>query len=310
MYLDGETLNNAGSFLFKGTPNLYMGYGGQLTNTGTVDIQSDGSIYLYSGTAQFTNSGTFKKSGGVGTTYVGVTFNNTGAGTFDVQSGTVNEDSSNGLTNAGTLTVEANSTLDTYGNYVETAGTTTVKGTGTLVNSSGAVTLQGGTLAGSGTISGNVSNTGGTVSPGGTAAAGALTVTGNFTQGSGGTTSIEIGGTTAGTQFDQLLISGTSTLDGALNLSFLSSFVPTNSNTFKVMTYASHSGTYASVNGGTFGSGSSLVPQYNATNLTLVSSGAPPPTNTPVTGKVPRVFLPDLSNPCVSSIGCVTSASW
>ncbi len=44
------------------------------------------------------------------------------------------------------------------------------------------------------------------MSPG--ASPGTLTITGDYTQTSAGTLAIEIGGVTAGTQFDQLAVSG------------------------------------------------------------------------------------------------------
>ena len=79
----------------------------------------------------------------------------------------------------------------------------------------GNVTVNaGGTLMGHGTIGGSVSN-GGNVQPGGTV--GILTVTGNYTQSSAGTLTIEITpAATAGTGYSQLSVGGTASLAGGL----------------------------------------------------------------------------------------------
>ena len=76
------------------------------------------------------------------------------------------------------------------------------------------VTLNGGTLAGSGTVDGSVTNNGGTVAPGGSP--GILTITGSYTQGAGGTLRIEIDGLTVGTEYDRLAVTGAASLDGTL----------------------------------------------------------------------------------------------
>ena len=59
-----------------------------------------------------------------------------------------------------------------------------------------------------------LNNTGGTVAAG--ASPGTLTINGDYTQGPGGTLQEEIAGTTPGTQFDQLVVTGDVTLDGTL----------------------------------------------------------------------------------------------
>jgi hypothetical protein len=194
----------------------------------------------------------------------------TNNGTIDVKAGMLNLAGQNGLTNAGTATVEAGTSLDVALPFVQTGGSTLV--TGTLVPSSG-LTLNGGTLTGAGTIQGNVSNAGGTVSPG--SPIGVLTMTGTFTQGSGGKTSFEIGGTTLGTQFSELVVQGAATLAGTLNITLTNGFIPVSGNTFKVLTYSTHTGTFATVTGGSIGGGLALLPQYNSTNVDLYVGAKP-----------------------------------
>jgi autotransporter-associated beta strand protein len=85
----------------------------------------------------------------------------------------------------------------------------------------------GGTIGGSGTIAGRVTiESGGTVSPGQTL--GSLTV-GGFSLLDGGQFVMELGGLTAVSQYDQLIVTGpaaTISLDGDLRLSLLTAFTP------------------------------------------------------------------------------------
>src|SRR5262249_5935653 len=78
-------------------------------------------------------------------------------------------------------------------------------------NHSLTVSLQGGTLSGSGTIQGSVTNAA-TVSPG--SPLGVLLVNGAYTQTSTGTLNIDLAGTTPGTLFDQFFADGAATLGG------------------------------------------------------------------------------------------------
>src|SRR3954466_3725215 len=91
----------------------------------------------------------------------------------------------------------------------QTAGLTDVKANALT----GTVSLQGGTLKGTGTLGGPVNNTGGTVAPG--ASPGLLTISGSYTQGPGGTLQEEITGT-ALSAFDRLAVGGAVSLDGTL----------------------------------------------------------------------------------------------
>ena len=79
-------------------------------------------------------------------------------------------------------------------------------------------------LLGTGTIEVPIINSRGTVSPG--TSPGALHVDASYTQGAQGTISLELGGTQAGLDYDQLLITGHASLGGILRISFLDGFVP------------------------------------------------------------------------------------
>ena len=111
-------------------------------------------------------------------------------------------------------------------------GTLTVANGGTVSAPGGISVRLLGTLRGDGQIIGNVSNIG-VVAPG--LSPGELHVTGNFTQGVQGTLDIEIAGTTPGSQFDTLDITGHATLDGTLSVSLLNGFTPASGTVFEII---------------------------------------------------------------------------
>ncbi|HEX8913094.1 MAG TPA: autotransporter-associated beta strand repeat-containing protein, partial [Humisphaera sp.] len=129
-------------------------------------------------------------------------------------------------TGAGTLTLTG---ANTY------AGTTTVSAGTLVVNgslASGSTVNNGGTLGGSGTIAGAVTaNSGSTVSPGNSP--GVLS-TGTLTLAAGSTALMEINGTTAGTQYDQLNVTGTVTLGGGA-LQVALGYTPLVGDTFRLI---------------------------------------------------------------------------
>ena len=112
-------------------------------------------------------------------------------------------------TGAGTLTLNGASTYT--GTTMVSDGTLAVKGS--LAAGSALTVASGGTLAGTGTVAGTV-----TVQSGGTIAAGSspgTLKTGDLTLLAGGTASFELDGTTAGTQYDRIDVTGTVDLGGA-----------------------------------------------------------------------------------------------
>ena len=129
-----------------------------------------------------------------------------------------------------------------------------------------------GTLGGSGTIVSSLVTNSGTVKPGGTGT-GILNITGNYTQTAAGALAVDIAGTTVGTGFDRLAVSGTATLNGALNVT--SPFSPGLGNNFLVLTAATRTGTFSSATGLTPGGAFSYTLSYSATGLTLVTSALP-----------------------------------
>jgi hypothetical protein len=123
--------------------------------------------------------------------------------TVDVQSGvTLTTFSGINIEQGGVVRMQ-NSTLDTQ--FVEILGGA-LQGAGTIAT-------------GSGPIPGQVENRTGTVSPGN--GVGQLEVLGRFANGDDGILEFELGGTVAGTQYDQLIVDGGVALDGTLDVSLV-----------------------------------------------------------------------------------------
>src|SRR5262249_54321895 len=120
---------------------------------------------------------------------------NQSAITLDGGSASIQDTSGNSgfrdfTTNSGSLTVTGGNTL-TLPKALASTGTLVVGPNSALGSPS--VTLNGGTLSGTGTVAAPVTNPSGTVSPG--FSPGALSITGSYSQGAGGSLPIEIGGT-------------------------------------------------------------------------------------------------------------------
>jgi hypothetical protein len=179
-------------------------------------------------------------------------------------------------TGPATMTVRISSgvTLSTFsGVNVEAGGMLRLDG-GTL--DAQYVDIRGGTLTGSGTIAtgsgpiaGQVENHGGIVAPGN--GVGTLSVTGRFVNALDGTLAFELGGTTGGTQYDQLLVTDAAALNGTLALSLVdlggSAFAPSVGNTFTLITATEGvGGAFNSVLGP---DGYNWRVSYNANNVQL-----------------------------------------
>ena len=251
--LSGRTIDNAGTVNLTGTGQFDLRNGAVFNNlsAGVFDTQSDALVDQDIGAATtFNNSGTFKKSGGTGATTFEPIFNN--GGTAEVQSGTLN------FTAA----------------YTQTAGVTLLNG-GNLTSSQ-TLDIQGGTLSGAGTLTANVTSSG-QVAPGGSA--GTLQMLGNYTQAAGGSLEVEIGGLVAGTDFDVLDISSSATLDGTLNVSLISGFNPSQSDSFQILNYAARSGAFSTVSLPTLATGlewENITYGSDSVVLMVVASNTPP----------------------------------
>ena len=198
------------------------------------------------------------------------------------------------FTNAGIVDVEkstgtGHTELTINGTYTQTGGTTTVDG---LLNatafdiSGGFVYGNAGTVAGAATLTGNFDITGGTINPGdGVKKAGKLNISGTYTQSGSGILNIDLDGTTAGTNYDVLDISGAATLGGTLDVDAIGTYKPTAGQQYDILDYSSVSGAFTSVDC-TFSNGDGCTIAYDGTEAVLTITAAPGAANSSASGAV------------------------
>ncbi len=156
LVLDYATLNNDGAVNWTGAMGVHPTDGAQINNLadGTLYDQNSHSFDFFNGT--FTNSGTYQKS--AGTTGVGCPFVNSGmvavtGGVFQLARGGTNSGAFS-LDAGGVLNLATDYTLD-QGTSIQGGGITDISGGTIAVNGDldlPNLTLEGGTLTGSGTI--------------------------------------------------------------------------------------------------------------------------------------------------------------
>jgi autotransporter-associated beta strand protein len=203
---------------------------------------------------------------------------------------------------SGGLRKYSTGTLVLAGNNSYTGDTRNEAGTLLVNGDSGAshtVTVEGGTLGGTGTV-GSIVTPGASIAPG--ASAGILNAA-SVSFGSFGTFEIEIGGLTVGTQYDQLnVLSTTASLNGTqLTISFLNGFTPAIGDSFTILKTTGGNIT------GQFAQGSSIVVggrpfkiTYNATSIVLTAGPKITGTVTYSNAAVPPKFI---SNVTVTGTG-------
>ena len=195
---------------------------------------------------------------------------NASAGDFTIANGKILT-TTGAFANSGTLTVGLDSTFTSTGDYNQTAGTTRLAtATSNLTATAAAVNVTGGSLTGVGTAGPSVNAIGGEVSPG--LSPGILHASGAYAQSASGALRVEIGGTTAGTQFDQLQVAGAATLSGTLRVDTVGGFVPAAGDRFRIVTAGQRSGEFLSLSGADIGGGRAYTAEYDATGVTLVVS--------------------------------------
>jgi hypothetical protein len=248
-YLDAQ-LNNTGN-IFQNRDSIRLSDGAILNNSGNYEVQYSGSgnpvDIIQRGNGTFNNSGTYKKTLS-GINGIGVTFNNTG-------------------------TVEARSgTIDFTSIYTHNNANMILSGGKFIFRK--ALIINGGSIEGNGSI--DVENIGmtnsGLLNPrlAGNTEFGRLTINSNYTETNSASINIQLGGNTAGIDFDQVDINGTATFDGKLNVSLLNDFTPTLGSTFDVLTYdALNSSSNLDFTGLTINSTLYFLPQWFNNKLTL-----------------------------------------
>ncbi|HTO77555.1 MAG TPA: S-layer homology domain-containing protein [Thermoanaerobaculia bacterium] len=232
---------NKGTATQSGNAYMYISTGGTLNNQGTWEAQND--QYINGSGSVFTNSGTFKRTTSAGTYYFYV--NTSNSGTFDVQTGDLNFS----------------------GTYTQTAGALFLDG-GNIDSPSYALNIQGGVVKGNGNINGDVSVSGtGQASPGNSPGEIAITNNHKYTQAAPGVYAVDINGTSAGNDYDDMLISGAATLGGELRVSL--GYTPAVGDSFTILQHASRTGTFGTLTFPSPGAGLGWDLSYSATATTL-----------------------------------------
>ena len=196
------TVSNAGTFNYNpATASALTLRNGAIFNNevgGIFDFQADFVVVSNAGVGTFNNLGTVQKTGGAGTSgFVSTTgtmvFNNP-SGLIDVDTGLIQVN--NNFINGGTIDVALGTEFEV---------------TGTFTNSASGIILGIGTVDPAG--GGNTLLNSGIISPG--VSPGILTVAGNVTFSNGGQFDVELAGSgnVAGTDYDQLVATGTVTID-------------------------------------------------------------------------------------------------
>ena len=282
--VSGGSLNTIDSGIIELSGNARVA---DLVNDGYLQIPNGGGTGYIQGTV--TNNGTIDVEGTHFSTFLGIDSNTELAGTgvlllgghndiyaagFTLTNGTDHTIRAQGydnaiypdLTNYGTIEAPTGTILILAAAYSPQPGSRTVAD-GTL-NATGTTDMAG-TLSGNGTFNGSVALTDdGVVAPG--TSAGQLTISGAYTQAGGGTLRIELGGTTPGSEYDRLHVTGSATLDGNLEIELIDGFVPEIGAEFVILTAGSVGGCFATVSG----PGEYEV-ACNANNVTITCVGLP-----------------------------------
>ncbi len=279
------TLNNTGTITDGGR----VDFGGDVTlnnqSGGTFEVSLAGDhafVNLLGGTNNaFHNAGTLLRTNSGSARLDGVSLDNTG--TVDVQAGSF-------VLNAPVTQISG--TTLTGGTWdVHSGAGVTFPGVATLATNSANVTLRGTAIApafdGLGANTGSLTllegrdlTTPADFTNSGTLALGPaslLTVNGTFTQTAAGTTEFQLGGAPASGQFGQVIATGAA-LDGTAGFSIISGYTPTNGDAFTLMTFPSHTGTFATFTGVVPATGVFLTPVTEGTSFgvnILVDSTAP-----------------------------------
>jgi autotransporter-associated beta strand protein len=184
-------------------------------------------------------------------------------------------------TGTGLVTINRTGSV-TVGNGAN-AGTLNVSGP-IIVNAGGSLTINSGSVA---TISGAYFGTaigggggqvnfGSSINPGyGVGNAANATFGGNVALASTAGLNIEIGGTTSGTQFDHVNVTGQLALSGTLTVSLINGFTPVAGNSFHILDWGSRNGTFATLSLASLPSSLmwNTLPLYSAGTLAVNLAG-------------------------------------
>ncbi len=278
------------------TGTIISGSGSVLLSSGTLNVAGDISAPVFalagsatlSGAATLTVTESLTWSGGTmsgpGATDVaaGATFAITTAGVpKTLNSRTINNTGDATMTGSVSISFSNGATFNNIGSFTAGDSEAFINGGGaaSVFNNSGEFTKTGG--AGQFNVNIPFTNTGtvtiesGTLNlPGGFTNSAVfdlrklatVIVNGAFTNTAAGVIQLDLGGT-APADYPSFMVSGAATLDGILNVFFVDGFIPNVADAFQVLTYNSHTGTFATITDDD--PAHTVDPTYNATNLLL-----------------------------------------
>jgi PEP-CTERM motif len=111
---------------------------------------------------------------------------------------------------------------------------------------------------------------------------GVLNVNGNFTLNPDGTLTLVVAGTTPGTQYSQLNITGTGTFNGTIDLDFVDGFAPTAGETFDFISMGGlTTPTNATFHVDGLAPGFTFDPMFTSTGFSIEATNDGVPTSTP-----------------------------
>ena len=233
---------NEGTLQYTGSNATSSDRGYRLSGNGTFDASGNGA----GATMSMTKTGAIDSlfSGNKILTLTGSNLGN------NIISGSFSDNSAiNTLSvvksGAGTWIMAGNNTYT--GSTSVTEGKLYING---RTSTGSAVNVSGGLLGGNGTVAGSVTVNSGATIAGGVNGVGTLTLSSSLTLSDNSTFSAGIGGSTAGSQYSQVLVAGAVTLSGTNNLALSLSYTPSDQQLFFLTIGATgFTGTFDSVNG-------------------------------------------------------------
>jgi len=231
----------ASSIVRTSSAGVTIGEGGTLTAAGAGPggdrsfVFADGPLVVDGGTVQIGNFADLFLLGG---------------NTFTARNNAkVDFGDSQPITAGKTYTVESGASLASEALPISNGGALNLSGGAiiatTLDNSQGGeFDFTGGRLSATQFV-GSLLNQGGTLAPGdglNESASGSTSITENLVQQAAATLTVDIAGLSPGTQYDQVIVSGSATLKGGFEVSLLDGFTPTPTDTFTVLTADSIAG--------------------------------------------------------------------
>jgi hypothetical protein len=164
-------------------------------------------------------------------------------GVLNVDNGVVSVGQAAGVSAGATINVGTTGTMNIGGGSPMGPGVVKVGPSGALIGSGtivGNVVVDGSTSA----ASGNLIDAG-LLLPG--ASTGVLTINGNLTQTSNGLLETEVGGLTAGSQHDKVVVAGSAALGGQLDVPIVNGYVPQAGDSVTILTAASVTGNFSAI---------------------------------------------------------------